>query len=149
MPICSCEERRRERGPKGSREVSKVGYRRHFMWCSIPRQNTKAEKARYPGVGIKKFIHQNYEYYFRAKHKFLSFFLFFFFFFCLRMISSCLQNASLALSCSSFIAMDFGSVGGLSSQNFSTFLANISILAWKKTEDFQAFICVGTKISLL
>ena len=70
---------------------------------------------------------------------------FFFFFFCLRKVPSCLQNASLALSCSSFIAMDFGCVGGLSSQNFSTFLANISILAWKKTEDFQAFICVRKK----
>lgn len=33
-----------ERGPKGSREVSKVGYRRHFMRCSIPGAKCSAEK---------------------------------------------------------------------------------------------------------
>ena len=30
-PVCFCEEQRRERGPKGSREVGEVGCRRHFM----------------------------------------------------------------------------------------------------------------------
>lgn len=65
--------------------------------------------------------------------------------FCRRLVS-CLQNASLALSCSSFIAMDLGFVGR-SSQIFFHFPCKYFHPGLKENRTFQAFIFVRPEAS--